>query len=268
MEQLLKGRFFGQTNTTIFLDGITLTDTVYTHDRVDWHYHENAYFTFILQGNVTEGNRKEVYNCGPGSLLFHNWQEPHYNIKPEGFTRGFHVEIEKGWLEGLDIANDVPEGSPKISSPDIKLLMYKIVRACKDADATRDISVSSLVLETLYGLQNGKQDAVLKRPGWACRIEELLRAYLYHTITLDFLSKMLDVHPVHLSRDFPKYFGCNLGEYIRKLRVEKALALIQDKNRTLSAIAYECGFSDQSHFIRCFKEMNGISPSLHRKLLF
>ncbi|MEL1244526.1 hypothetical protein AAEO56_09655 [Flavobacterium sp. DGU11] len=38
MKQLQKGQFFGQTNTTISLDGITLTDTVYTHDKVDWHY--------------------------------------------------------------------------------------------------------------------------------------------------------------------------------------------------------------------------------------
>jgi AraC family transcriptional regulator len=58
MQHLQTGQFFEQTNTTIHLDGITLTDTEYTLDKVDWHYHENAYFTFILQGNVIEGNKK------------------------------------------------------------------------------------------------------------------------------------------------------------------------------------------------------------------
>ena len=89
MKQSQKGEFYGQTNKTINLEGITLTDTVYTHDKVDWHYHENAYFTFILQGNVIEGNKKEIYNCSAGDLLFHNWQEPHYNIKPEGIYKRF-----------------------------------------------------------------------------------------------------------------------------------------------------------------------------------
>lgn len=89
MKYLQTGQFHGQTNKTILLNGLTLTDTEYTHDKVDWHYHENAYFTFILQGNLIEGNRNEVYNCSAGSLLFHNWQEPHYNIKPDGFTRAF-----------------------------------------------------------------------------------------------------------------------------------------------------------------------------------
>ena len=101
MKKLLTGQFYGQTNQTIYLDGITLTDTEYTHDKVDWHYHENAYFTFILQGNVIEGNKKEVYNCSEGSLLFHNWQEPHYNIKPTGFTRGFQIELEQKWIDAF-----------------------------------------------------------------------------------------------------------------------------------------------------------------------
>ncbi len=83
MKKLHKGEFYGQTNATVHLEGLTLTDTVYTHDKVDWHYHQNAYFTFILQGNVMEGNKKEIFSCSAGDLLFHNWQDPHYNIKPD-----------------------------------------------------------------------------------------------------------------------------------------------------------------------------------------
>ncbi|MEI9809919.1 MAG: hypothetical protein WDO16_19755 [Bacteroidota bacterium] len=120
MKHSRKGEFYGQTNKTIYLDGITLTDTVYTHDKVDWHYHEHAYFTFILQGNMIEGNKKETYHCFPGSLLFHNSQEPHYNIKPGEFTRGFHIEIEKEWLDNLDFNIDFLQGSTNLSNPDLK----------------------------------------------------------------------------------------------------------------------------------------------------
>jgi hypothetical protein len=48
MKQLSTGQFYGQTNETFHLNGITLTDTEYTHSKVDWHYHQNPYFTFIL----------------------------------------------------------------------------------------------------------------------------------------------------------------------------------------------------------------------------
>lgn len=111
MDSLHAGQFFGLTNTNIQLGGLTLTDTEYTHPYVDWHYHENAYFTFILCGEVVEGNQKEIYHCSAGSLLFHQWQEPHYNIKPNGFTRGFHVELRPDWFETHGLNKNSLQGS-------------------------------------------------------------------------------------------------------------------------------------------------------------
>ena len=101
MNSLRNGEYFGETNQIINFEGLTITDTEYTHPYVDWHYHENAYFTFLLQGNMTEGNKRETYGCSAGTLLYHHWEDPHYNIKPDVFTRGFHIEITQIGLNGL-----------------------------------------------------------------------------------------------------------------------------------------------------------------------
>ncbi|REH01220.1 helix-turn-helix domain-containing protein [Flavobacterium aquicola] len=263
-----KGEFYGQTNKTINLEGVTLTDTVYTHDKVDWHYHENAYFTFILQGNVIEGNKKEIYNCSSGSLLFHNWQEPHYNIKPEGFTRGFHIEIEKGWFDNLEFNTVDLQGSINISNPDLKFLMYKIFKETKVDDTAAQLSIQTLLLETLAKMLRANQTKSNKKPTWVSEVNMILNDQFLDNLSLEYLSKTLDIHPVHLSRDFSKYFNSSLGEYIRKLKVQKSLQLISEKSLDLTSIAFECGFSDQSHFTRCFKEINGINPSEYRKILF
>jgi len=267
MKHLQRGAFYGQTNETILLDGITLTDTVYTHSKVDWHYHENAYFTFILEGNVIEGNKKEIYNCSPGSLLFHNWQEPHYNIKPDGFTRGFHLEIEKHWFDTIALSEDNLQGSINIAKPEIKFLMYKVVRAAKIEGAAVDFSTQTLLIEILSKLSAHNNSLLYKNPKWVQIIDEILHDQIGDTISLDYLSKIAGIHPVHLSRDFSKYFHCTLSEYMRKLKVEKALSLLSLQKQSLTEIAYECGFSDQSHFTRCFKEVNGLNPSAHLKLL-
>nr|WP_315156622.1 AraC family transcriptional regulator [uncultured Flavobacterium sp.] len=263
-----KGEFYGQTNKTINLEGITLTDTVYTHDKVDWHYHENAYFTFILQGNVIEGNKKEIYTCSSGSLLFHNWQEPHYNIKPEGFTRGFHIEIEKGWFDNLEFNTTDLQGSINIANADLKFLMYKIFRETKGDDTTAQLSIQTLLLETLAKMLRANKTESNKKPTWVSEVSMILNDQFSDNLTLEYLSKTLNIHPVHLSRDFSKYFNSSLGEYIRKLKVQKSLQLISEKSLDLTSIAFECGFSDQSHFTRCFKEINGINPSEYRKILF
>ena len=268
MKQSQTGEFYGQTNNTLNLEGITLTDTVYTLDKVDWHYHENAYFTFILQGNVIEGNKKEIYNCSAGDLLFHNWEEPHYNIKPEGFTRGFHIEINKSWFDNLDFNTENLQGSTNISNPDLKFLLYKIFRETKSDDSSTLLSIQTLLLETLSKMLRDHQSGTNKKPSWVSEINLILNDQFSDQLSLDYLSKTLDIHPVHLSRDFSKYFNSGLGEYIRKLKVQKSLQLISKKKLDLTTIALDCGFSDQSHFTRCFKEINGITPSEYRRILF
>lgn len=262
------GEFYGQTNKTIHLEGITLTDTVYTQDKVDWHYHENAYFTFILQGNVIEGNKKEVYNCVAGSLLFHNWQEPHYNIKPEGFTRGFHIELEENWFDNLEFDTSNLQGSINIANPDLKFLLYKIFRETKADDSSTTLSIQILLLETLAKMLKDDKVEKSKKPLWVAEINTILNDQFTENLSLDYLSKTLNIHPVHLSRDFSRYFNSSLGEYIRKLKVQKSLQLISQKKQDLTSIAFDCGFSDQSHFTRCFKEINGVNPSQYRKILF
>lgn len=267
MENLKTGTFYGETSTTIHLDFATITDTEYTHDKVDWHFHDNAYFTFILEGRVTEGNKKEVYNCTAGSLLFHNWQDAHYNIKPKGFTRGFHVELNENWFKQMAMQRNSLQGSFAVSNPDIKFLFYQLVKESKTLDDLTAMTTESLLLEVLGRMQHDKLSSSNKVPLWVNQLRSILNDEVAFKFTLNGLAAELGIHPAHLSRDFSKYFDCNLGEYIRKLRIEKAFALLPDHNKSLTEVANECGFADQSHFLRCFKRYNNSKPSSYRKLL-
>ncbi|MEI7488702.1 MAG: hypothetical protein WCJ72_15095 [Chryseobacterium sp.] len=156
MNTLRNGQFFGQTNETLDFDGLIITDTEYTHPYVDWHYHENAYFTFLLQGNVIEGNKKEIYDCSAGTLLYHHWEDPHYNIKPDGFTRGFHIEIPREWFESLNVSKDNIEGSFNIKNPELKLSMYKIFKESKINDIESEASTQELLLTIFNELSSKK----------------------------------------------------------------------------------------------------------------
>jgi AraC family transcriptional regulator len=267
MNFLQTGHFFGETNKTIRLNGITLTDTEYTHERVDWHFHENAYFTFILQGRLIEGNKKETYNCSNGSLLFHSWQEPHYNLKPEGNTRGFHIEFDKNCFADFSFDISSLQGSFKIENPDFKFLLYKIFLEAKISDSFTAASVQLLLFEIFGRLLKHNQTAQNKKPEWAKKLKEILADGCAEKLSLLGLANELKIHPVHLSRDFSKHFDCTFGEYVRKLRVEKSLGLLPNKNLSLTEIAYRCGFADQSHFLRCFKKINGVNPTQFRKIL-
>lgn len=107
-----------------------------------------------------------------------------------------------------------------------------------------------------------------KVPKWAKELKEIIQDQIDTNLTLSLreLSESLHVHPSYLSREFSKYFDdLSFGDYIRKLRIEKAIVLLNDTTNTLAEIAYLTGFSDQSHFNRIFKKYTGKNPSEYRK---
>jgi AraC-like DNA-binding protein len=109
-----------------------------------------------------------------------------------------------------------------------------------------------------------------KVPEWAKELKEIIQDQIDTNLTLSLkeLSESLHVHPSYLSREFSKYFDdLSFGDYIRKMRIEKAIVLLNDQKKTLAEIAYLTGFSDQSHFNRIFKKYIGKNPSEYRKSL-
>ena len=107
-----------------------------------------------------------------------------------------------------------------------------------------------------------------KTPDWVKELKGIIQDQVDTSLTLTEISKSLAIHPSYLSREFSKYFdNLSFGEYIRKLRIEKAIELVKQYNYTLTEIAYLTGFSDQSHFTRIFKQHIGKSPSAYKKEL-
>lgn len=107
-----------------------------------------------------------------------------------------------------------------------------------------------------------------KIPAWAKELKEMIQDQIDTNLAMSLkeISKNLEVHPAYLSREFSKYFdNLSFGEYIRKLRIEKSIHLLEDPQYSLAEIAYLTGFSDQSHFTRIFKKQTGKSPSVYRK---
>lgn len=127
--------------------------------------------------------------------------------------------------------------------------------------------IENLLLDVYKKFLKQKSGA-RKIPAWAKELKEIIQDQIDTNLTLSLkeVSQSLDVHPTYLSREFSKYFDdLSFGDYIRKLRIEKAIQLLNDSKHSLSEIAYLTGFSDQSHFTRIFKKNTGKNPSEYRK---
>jgi len=115
-----------------------------------------------------------------------------------------------------------------------------------------------------------KQGKAKKAPEWAKELKEMIQDQMdtNMTMSLQQVSTELEINPAYLSREFSKYFeNLSFGEYIRKMRIEKAIHLMESTGYSLTEIAYLTGFSDQSHFNRIFKKQTGQNPSIYKKNL-
>lgn len=215
---------------------------------------------------MTEGNKQHVYECCAGDLLFHNWQDAHYNIASGQFTRGFHVEVSNDWLTCFQPLKKVTEGSIRIADPRIKRLMYQLVKEMKLGGDAGGTGVDALMLEAFSLL--GKTEALDKdnKPGWVVQLKALLHESS-DDWSLTALARQVNVHPVHLSRHFSRYFGMTLGDYIRMLKLQRAIVLLPKEELSLTDISLKCGFADQSHFIRSFKAHYQVTPLHYRRFL-
>ncbi len=113
-----------------------------------------------------------------------------------------------------------------------------------------------------------KKGSRKKIPSWAKQLKELIQDQIDTNFSLNLksISKELQVNPAYLSREFSRYFdNLSFGEYIRKLRIEKAIQLMHTSKYSLTEIAYLTGFSDQSHFTRIFKRFTGKNPSEYKR---
>ncbi len=113
-----------------------------------------------------------------------------------------------------------------------------------------------------------KQGRGAKIPAWAKELKTIIQDQIDTNLalTLTGISSELNINPAYVSREFSKYFdNLSFGEYIRKIRIEKAIVYIQTSDYSLSEIAYLTGFSDQSHFTRIFKLETGFTPSEFKK---
>ena len=268
MNKLSKGKFYGRQKKELLLPGVVINETQYsTSDSFPWHYHENPYFALIRKGSSVEKNRKATNYCTPGTLLFHNSEDPHCNPKYNQPTMVFHLEMDSSWLLKYDIKLSPIQGNFSLDDAGYRTTMINIWKEFTSYDSFSKMSIDGFLLQMASAmLRQTTTKETSKTPRWVNYLKEILHTDDIENISLKQVAHELSIHPVHISREFPKYFNSSsFGEYVRKIKIEKAISLLSKKELSLTDIAYTAGFSDQSHFTKTFKSHTGILPSQYRK---
>ncbi len=97
------------------------------------------------------------------------------------------------------------------------------------------------------------------------RVIDHISSNLDSELRLDQLALVANFSPFHFHRIFKSMTGETLFQFIQRIRLEKAAQqLISNPRKTITEIAFDCGFSSSATFARAFKEAFSQSASQWR----
>ncbi|WP_158822634.1 AraC family transcriptional regulator [Granulicella sp. S156] len=237
------------------------------NNRMSPHLHEDCTFTVVVRGDYQETIRSEDTEHCPGSMLFYPAGEVHsQQFGSSGSSKLIFVPTAAS-LEFLSERGVALAQAPHVRSPAITQLARRVIAEKRHDDSFSELTVTGLLLELIaeFGrLEKNDGHHIKPIPAWLRQIREQLQDEPEQSKTNEELAASVGKHPVHLAKAFRGHFGETMGEYQRRLRLQKAEVLLRKSKVTLVEVALACGFASHSHMSRSFRAAYGISPSRFR----
>lgn len=229
------------------------------------HVHDTTSFCLVLAGSYQETIRGGSTVHEAGALLVCPAHEPHAQRFGAG---GLYKLVFQPTGDTLARLGDVIRLSeaPALHSRAVADVGRRLV-----TELRRDDPFSAMVIEglshELVGLFARGHATGGRLPGYLTKAVDYVRAADTATLSLAQVAADIGCDGERLSQAFRRYLGCTLGDYQRRLRVERAAAMLAGSRMSISDIAHSCGFADQPHLNRVFKAQIGTTPAAYRRNL-
>lgn len=262
MTDAIHTRFHGRELMNRDVAGFALREVVHRNGgRVPKHSHANAHIAFVLDGVFEEVCEGKLLPCQPKSVSFLAPGMVHSDHFM-GKTRSLLIELSPERLADLQTVIRLDE-PVFVQHGRASWLASNLYRESLRRDASSDLAIEGVALEILDEVAR-RYERHAGAPGWLRLARELINDRFADKLSHDAIAHEVSVHPVHLATMFRRHFGCTIGEYIRRLRVENACRQLCTSDLTLAEIALNAGFFDQSHFTNVFKRSVGTTPARFR----
>jgi AraC family transcriptional regulator len=261
------GRAYGQVVNRVNVEGATVFENIHNHPmRVPRHEHEYPYVTVLVKGRYREPDRRDDSYFVPFSAVFHPAHICHSGIVDQQGCQFFTLELDSSWTDSMQI-NIPAESIFDWHGQRILWPMLQLFRHYRDKEAQSSLTMESMILEIVSAVTANSQNVTFIPVHRWRLLQEKIHDSFRESIRIRDLAAAAGIHPVHVARLFRRYAGVTPGEYLQHLRVQEACRLMQEPERSLSEIASESGFADQSHMNRILRRFVRCSPGTLRALL-
>lgn len=257
--------------------------------RLTWH--QRLELLIPLDGPLCERMGDRVVELQPGDVLVVDHLKPHQAMDVPGldtralvisflpecvFTAGgpptdyaylipFHRTIADGpqvLRAGSEHAEDAHEALARL-----------LISHFDKSNPHREAGCKAWLLVLLNTLIHEFRGSALQRSDVLHRqqqsdqlrpVFEHVREHYSSPVSLEAAARMCGLSKARFGRVFKKLSGMTLGTYLNQVRMAHAVELLEETQDSITEIAFQLGFSDQSHFDRRFRRTFWRTPSHHR----
>ena len=101
--------------------------------------------------------------------------------------------------------------------------------------------------------------------GVVAKAKAYINANFHKEISLDDVSREVEISPYYFSKLFKEETGENFIEYVTAIRMEKAKELLQNSSLSMKEICAQVGYTDPNYFSRTFKKNVGVTPTEYKE---
>ena len=208
---------------------------------------------------------QKSYHLEAGSFLFYYPYDVHFiSVKEEHFEY-FWMTFDGPLAESILKSFHFPDNC-NYGGPPPKELWLEASKIISDGTMEALYQGCSLINRLLISMKIGrKTENPPAEPLLVSQFKKMAsEEFVDKNLNLNKITARLKCHRTTLTRLVRKHIGFLPGQYLKHVRLQHAIELLQNSNYTAAEISELCGFSTPEFFSRCFRKMTGEPPKRFR----
>ena len=239
------------------------------------------YFLYVVRGKKMWQSSRAKYCIQEGEAIF---VKKGANIIHQFFEEGFcslMIFVPDDFISNIIKERSVPVPKHTVENTDtvIYLFLDEVLSAyfpsvlsyfAKEEQPPGnllEIKFKELILDLLLSDQNKSLCSYFKSlcDKSKTSIREVMESNFIYNMKLEEFAYLSGRSITSFKKDFLHTFNCPPGQWLLRRRLDHAKYLLEVTDKNINELVFETGFENASHFIKVFKQANGVTPLQFRK---